>query len=187
MTRIVLDLSVSLDGYAAGPNVGVAEPMGEGGERLHDWHRADGERDAAGVMFARAGAVVLGRRTFDLGIELWGDDGTFGMPSFVVTHRARAPLQKGPTRFEFVTDGVAAAIERARAAAGAKDVWLMGGADIARQALHAGLVDELRVHLVPVLLGAGSRPFDGAGALRLSGIDAVESAPVLHLGFRIGG
>jgi dihydrofolate reductase len=190
---VILELSMSLDGFVAGRGVGPAAPMGEGGERLHDWMGPDetgsahpADRAAARATFATAGAVVLGRRMFDLGEEPWGDDGTFGVPCFVVTHRPRRTLVKGPTSFEFVTSGAAEAVQRAHAAAGDRDVLLMGGADLAGQCLAAGLVDEVRLHLVPVLLGAGTRLFDAGVRADLEPVWVSESPMATHLTYRIG-
>lgn len=192
MGKVVVEVSVSVDGYATGPEVGVEYPMGRGGEDLHRWLGMDGvetgpaDREIAANVFATAGAVLLGRRMFDLGIVHWGDDGAFGVPVVVVTHRERAELAKGPTTFTFVTDGVAAALERARAVAGERDVVVAGGADVVQQCLAAGVVDELRLHVAPMLLGAGTRLFEGpgAGAVELERIGAVTTPLATHLTFR---
>lgn len=183
MPRLILDVSVSLDGFCAGPDVGVAAPMGAGGEALHHWMATDAA--VAAQPFALCGAVITGRRTFDLGIGLWGDDGAFGMPCFVLTHRPRPPLVKGPTTFHFVGDGHREALRLAQVAAADKDVWLMGSAEVARQYLREGLVDEMRVHLVPLLLGSGARLFDGldVGAV-LHIVDVKPSATVTHITYR---
>lgn len=194
MGKVVLDVSISLDGFSAGPNVAFDRPMGEGGECLHNWLLGGGagaatesDRQVAGEMFASAGAVVMGRRTFDVGVGLWGDDGAFGMPCFVITHHSRATLVKGPTTFAFVTDGIESSLERAQAAAGEKDVWLMGAADVAQQYLKAGLVDEMRIHLVPVLFGAGTRLFDTLGTerVKLETTRVIESPFASHLNYRV--
>jgi dihydrofolate reductase len=195
-------MSVSLDGIGAGPNPSAAEPMGAGGERLHAWmpfydpdqaptagDPAAGEVDARMVqeLFAAAkGAVVLGRRTFDLGLEPWG--GTpFPAPCFVLTHEARDDLVTKTGTFAFVTDGIASAVDRAKAAAGDNDVLVMGGPTVARQALRAGLVDEIRLHLVPVLLGAGSWLFEDLGPepIELEPTEVVASPAVTHQRFRV--
>jgi len=167
MGKVVVYKSISLDGYVAGAGAGVARPLGEGGEALHQWLLSGTDpRDAevAAAMFSTdtVGAVAMGHTTFVCGEAPWGDDGTFRVPCFVVTHTPREPLVKGPTTFTFVTGGVKAALEEAQAAAGAKDVNVMGGAT-SRQALAAGLVDEVQLSVVPVLLGAGVRLFDGLG------------------------
>lgn len=167
MSKVVLDVSVSLDGFTAGPNVRADEPMGDGGERLHEWMGAegpDGELDAAvrREVDAIVGATVIGRRTFDLGLGPWGGTPWPGTPSFVVTHRPRPDLL-GDNGGTFAFDGLEAAVRRAKQAAGSKDVLVLG-ADVARQLLRADLLDELRLHLVPVLLGAGVPLFDGKQA-----------------------
>ncbi|HEX2622317.1 MAG TPA: dihydrofolate reductase family protein [Phototrophicaceae bacterium] len=164
MSKVFLQISMSLDGFVAAPNISPEHPLGVGGvERLHRW-LFDGmteiDRQVADEMFADTGAFVIGRLTFDLGEEPWGDDGTFRTPCFVVTHRARSPLVKGPTTFNFVTDGIESAVHQAKVAAGDKDVCVMGGANVAQQALSANLVDELRLDVIPVLLGAGSPLFE---------------------------
>jgi dihydrofolate reductase len=192
MGRVILEITMSLDGFIAAPNVGVDQPLGEDGERLHGWLGIDGspvseiDREISAEMFAETGAFILGRRTFDGGEGPWGDDGAFGMPCFVLTNRAREKLVKGPTTFTFVTDGVESALKQARAAAGDKDVVVMGGAEVAQQYLGAGLVDEVRIHLVPMLLGAGTRLFDGS-RVELERTRVVESPAATHLTFRIAG
>ncbi|WP_248964672.1 dihydrofolate reductase family protein [Sphaerisporangium perillae] len=190
MGKLVLEMTMSLDGFTAAPNIGVDHPLGEDGERLHGWIGVDGspvselDREISAEMFTRTGAFILGRRTFDVGEAPWGDDGAFGMPCFVLTNRARETLVKGPTTFTFVTDGIESALKQARAVAGGKDVLVMGGAEVARQYLNAGLVDELRLHLVPMLLGAGTRFFDG-GRVELERTKVVESPAATHLTFRV--
>ncbi|MEV1120082.1 dihydrofolate reductase family protein [Actinosynnema sp. NPDC049800] len=183
MTKVVLNGSVSLDGYSAGPNVGEEHPMGEGGERLHEWMFAEGS-DGDAPFAATVGAVVLGRRTFDLGLKYWQDT-PFPVPSFVLTHERRAPLAMKSAAFTFVTDGPESAIAQARAAAGDKDVLVMAAAESAGHVLRAGLVDEIRLQLVPVLLGGGSRLLDGLPPAELERIEAVEADDVLHLRFRV--
>jgi dihydrofolate reductase len=201
MGKVVLDMSVSLDGIGAGPNPSEEDRMGVGGERLHAWHPFDdpeqestasvpaaGEADARVVreLFAATGAVVLGKRTFDLGLEPWG--GTpFPVPCFVLTHEARDDLVTASGTFAFVTDGIERAVRRAQAAAGDKDVLVMGGPAVAQQAVRAGLVDEIRLHLVPVLFGAGTRLFDDLGTkhIELEPTEVVASPAATHLGFRV--
>lgn len=194
MGKVVLDVTISLDGFSAGQNIAVDRPMGDGGECLHHWMFGGGigpatesDRQVANEMFASAGAVVMGRRTFDVGVGLWGDDGAFRMPCFVLTHRAQPEMVKGPTTFTFVTDGIHSGLEKAKAAAGEKDVWLMGAANVAQQYLKAGLVDEMRIHLVPVLFGAGARLFDHIGAeqVRLECSRVIESPFATHLSFDV--
>jgi dihydrofolate reductase len=202
MSKVVLDMSVSLDGIGAGPNPSEENRMGVGGDRLHEWMPSyDPTQDpAAGVpaarqadarmvqeLFAAAkGAVVLGKRTFDLGLEPWG--GTpFPAPCFVVTHEARDDLVTNTGTFAFVRDGIERAVRRAQAAAGDKDVLVMGGPTVARQAVQAGLVDEIRLHLVPVLFGAGTRLFDDLDTkhIELEPTEVVASPAATHLRFRV--
>lgn len=188
-SNVVLDLSPSLDGYLAGEGVSVQAPFGDAGHRLHRWLGFEGTQpepaddEAARRMLADAGAVVLGRRMYEVGIGHWGEDGAWGRPCFVVTRRAHAPVLRGPTRFEFVTDGVQAAVARARAAAGGREVVVAGGAEVARQCLAAGLVDAMRLHLVPVLLGRGTRLFDGVAADGFRPLRAVATANAVHADF----
>jgi dihydrofolate reductase len=214
MGRLKLDISVSLDGFVAGPNPTLEEPLGEGGERLHDWvvglavwrkrHGLEGgatNPDSALVeeSLATIGAHVMGRRMFSGGQGpweddpnadgWWGDDPPFRAPVFVLTHHARETVTKdGGTSFTFVTDGVEAAVEQARAAAGDKDVAVAGGASVAQQCLAAGLLDELQLHVVPLLLGGGVRLFDhlDAAQVELEDIGAIRSNAVTHLRYRVG-
>ena len=181
-------MSISLDGRIAGPNDRPGNPLGDGGERLHQWFfGAQGpDTEIAEEPLRRSGAVVIGRRMFDHGEEPWGDDGAFGMPVFVVTHRSRAPLTKGPTTFTFVTDGLDRAIEQAREAAGERDVAVAGG-QVVMQCLRDGFLDELRVDLVPIILGAGVTLADGASLddVQLVPIAVVESPGVTHITYRV--
>lgn len=202
MGSVVLDVSMSLDGFITGPNVGVELPLGEGGVRLHDWmanpdpeHDGDWHQTGASEVDAKVkqttvattGAIVMGRRSFDVGIGPWGDT-PYPVPCFVVTHQARDDLVMRSGTFTFVTDGIEAALQRARAAAGARHVCLMG-ADIAQQYLSAGLLDHLHLHLAPVLIGAGTRLFDhldlDAGPIELDRTGLIDSPHVTHLRFRI--
>ena len=193
MSGVIAEVSVSLDGCIAGPNVAVGIGMGDGGERLHEWmfpaDGAAGSSDEVRVETLRtSGAVVMGRRMFDVGLEPWGDDPPFHMPVFVVTHRAGAPLVKqGGTTYHFVTGGIEPALERARAAASDRDVVVLGGADLIRQFVGAGLVDELRIHLVPVLLGDGTRLFERMGPehIELECARVIGAPGVTHLTFRV--
>src|SRR3712207_4866007 len=164
MGKVVSEISMSLDGFITGPTVRVGNGMGDGGERLHDWRfDAKTETDAAIVdeIYASTGADVMGKRMFDVGFEPWGDPPPFRMPVFVVTHEEREPLpMQGGTTYTFVPDGIEAALELARAAAADKNVGIWGGANIIRQYLKAGLLDEMQIHLIPVLLGNGVRLFE---------------------------
>jgi dihydrofolate reductase len=214
MAKLTLDISMSLDGFVAGPNQTLDEPLGEWGEKLHEWafavrsfrerHGMSGgttgpEDEMVGKSLRSTGATVMGRRMFSGGQGpweddpnadgWWGDDPPFGHPVFVLTHHAREPLTKqGGTTFTFVTDGIEAALEQARAAAGDKDVAVGGGADVAQQYLEAGLLDELQLHIVPVLLGDGVRLFERRGAERidLERTRVLESPQgVTHMTFRV--
>ena len=197
MGKVIADQSMSLDGFSAGPNVAVGNGMGDGGEQLHDWmfSAGDGAAINAGVredtpfnLLQRSGAVVVGRRMFDLGVEPWGENPPFHMPVFVVTHRAEDPLIKeGGTTYTFVTGGVAAALARAKEAAGGKDVAVLGGADVIRQFAAAGLLDELRLHLAHVLLADGTRLFDRIDpkCVTLERTRVVDAPGVTHLTFRL--
>jgi dihydrofolate reductase len=207
-----LDISVSLDGFVAGPNPTLEEPLGEGGERLHDWitrlaswrathGHEGGERGPDDEVTAESsdatGAYLMGRRMFSGGSgpwaddpkaeSWWGDDPPFHAPVFVLTHHAREPVHKeGGTTYTFVTDGIEAALEAAGEAAGRKDVLIAGGADVAKQYLAAGLLDELQLHVAPLLLGDGVRLFDDrAGATELELTRVIESPHVTHLRYRV--
>jgi len=189
MEKVILDMSMSLDGLIAGPNVDIERPMGEGGERLHKWlfntAASKANADVEQEMFATTGAVVLGRRTFDVGVGQWGDV-PFPVPCFVLTHEDQEEIVKKSGTFTFVTDGIESALQRARAAAGEKDVRLMG-ANIAQQFITAGLLDEIQINLVPVLLGDGVRLFDHLGTeqIELESTRVVDSIGVTHLKFRV--
>jgi dihydrofolate reductase len=187
MSRVVLDVSMSLDGFVAGPNVREAEPMGDGGERLHEWQAGKGPDGGVDLgvqqeMDATVGATVIGRRTFDLGVGPWGGTPWPGVPSFVVTHRTRDDL-RGDNGGIFAFDGLEAAARRARDAAGDKDVLVLG-AEVARQLLRVGLLDEVRVHLVPLLMGDGTRLFAGERA-ELIPEGKPTSGTVAHLRYRV--
>jgi dihydrofolate reductase len=163
--------------------------MGDGGEQLHDWMfagKSDEEAEASlAEQFVSVGAVLMGRTMLDVGIGPWGENPVFHAPVFVVTHRAAEPIERaGGTTYTFVTDGPEEALSRARAAAGERDIRVEGGAAIVRHYLHAAVVDELRLHVVPVLLGSGTRLFAGAEdrAIDLSAVDGdVDAHGVAHL------
>jgi dihydrofolate reductase len=186
------DLSISLDGYIAGPNVSVDNGMGDGGERLHDWMfagRTDREAEAFEEdHFASTGALLMGRTMLDVGIGPWGDEPTFHAPVFVVTHRAAESIVKaGGTSYVFITDGPDAALEMARDAAGDRDICVAGGAAIVRQYLHAGAIDELHLHVVPILLGGGTALFAAfqGRSIDLATTGHVDDNGVAHLRCRI--
>jgi dihydrofolate reductase len=190
MTSVICDMSASLDGYVTGPNDSRENPFGDGAAMLHDWIFAaatDEDRAILRELLDNVGAVVMGRRSFDKneGDGGWGDGGPVGgTPCFVVTHNR--PAASHPPLYTFVTDGVVSAIEQARNAAGGKAVTLHG-ATVLQQALPLGLVDEIRVHVIPVLLGGGTPLFgslDSAITLDRSRVAVTPAAT--HLFFRVG-
>ena len=187
MSKVIVELTISMDGYAAGPDVTPDEPMGRGGEELHDWMFSGKSGEEAERYqidhFRDVGAVIVGRRMADLGIGNWGDDPVYHAPVFVVTHRPAETIEKqGGTSYTFVTDGIEAAMDQARAAAGSQDVYVSGGPEIARQYLNAGLVDEVRVNLAPMFLGGGTSLFEGVNPdVRLIPRDASVEPLVTHL------
>jgi dihydrofolate reductase len=210
MSNLRIRISISIDGYKAGPDQSVDNPLGIGGERLHDWAVAlaawraphgleGGTVDASTAVFdellANIGATIMGRNMFgghpgpwdskNPWKGWWGANPPFHHPLFVLTHHPRPPLvMEGGTTFTFVTDGISSALGLARRAAGHQDVALAGGANIARQYLAADLVDEMQLHLVPVLLGAGERLFEGVKDLRdLQLVRTVAAPNVTHLKF----
>jgi len=213
MTRLICDISISLDGFVAGLNPSLEQPLGEGGDLLHEWAFAaqswreshgleGGEKNADSEVIEESisatGAVVMGRRMFSGGEGAWendprargwwGDDPPFHVPVFVLTHHPRETLiMQGGTTFTHVTDGIRAAIDQARAAAGDKDVLLAGGASVVQQCLKAGLLDELQIHVAPVLLGGGTSLFDQLGIepLGLEATRVIASPSVTHLRFRV--
>ncbi|MET0725003.1 MAG: dihydrofolate reductase family protein [Leifsonia sp.] len=195
MSDVFVDITMAVDGHVAGPDVGRDHPLGVGGERLHEWlFGSDGrppsaeDTAVAAELFDGTGAFVMGRRTFDVGIDLWGPDGAFGVPTFVVTHAPHPDVVRGPTTFRFITTGLTDAIAAARSAAADRNVAVMGGADIATQAIGSGLVDELRLHLVPVVLGSGARLFAPDGPrIELVHTRTIESSRAVHLRYRVLG
>jgi dihydrofolate reductase len=188
MGTVIFDTSMSLDGYMTAADQTPEEPMGSGGLRLMEWVLGGDERNAellAGWV-GRLGASIAGRTTYDTSVRWWGADGPSGSarrPLFVVTHQTPATSPEGGV-YEFVTDGIERALERAQAAAGDADVTIMGGADLGRQYLAAGLVDEIQIHLAPVLLGAGTRMFDGQ-QVALETIEVIETPAAIHQRFRV--
>jgi dihydrofolate reductase len=195
MGKVMVDISLSLDGYITGPN-------DEGG-RLHAWvfggepdgrlppghyPQATVDADILAELFTSTGAVVMGRRTFDLHEEAWGDNPPFHVPCFVLTHRRMETLVKdGGTTFTFVTEGIEPMLAQAQAVTGEKQIYVLGGASLADQCLQAGLLDELRLHLVPVLLGNGIRLFEHLenAPLELEAPEVISSPCVTHLRFRV--
>jgi dihydrofolate reductase len=202
MGKVTTGLSMSLDGFIAGPNDGPGSPLGDGGERLFAWY-AGGDTEyrlpgtemvfmvspqsaqLLGEAHTNMGAFVTGRRTFDIS-NGWGGSPPLGVPTFVVTHSVPQEWVYQGSPFTFVTDGVESAVEQARAVAGDKNV-ATGAASIAQQCIRAGLLDEIHIDLVPVLLGDGIRLFDhlGAGPIELESTEVIEGAGVTHLTFRV--
>jgi dihydrofolate reductase len=210
MSKVWFDISMSLDGYVAGPNPREEAPLGDGGEDLHEWviavrtwraaHGYEGgeagpDDELVAASIARQGATIMGRGMFggdgpwgeDPWSGWWGDEPPFHHPVFVLTSHPREPLTLGDTTFTFVTDGVESALEQASAAAGDKDVHVAGGAAVAQQYLRAGLLDEVELHVSPLLLGGGVRLFDDvpADAARLEVDRVIASPTVTHLRYRV--
>jgi dihydrofolate reductase len=208
MSRVIAHISVSLDGYVAGPDQTQEEPLGKGGEGLHEWAlateawnkghgRSGGERNADSEVVAKltagVGAYIMGRKMFGPSGEWdeswtgwWGDEPPFHVPVYVLTHHSREPLEmQGGTTFHFVTDGIESALDQARAAAGDGHVSIAGGATAIQQYLAAGLLDELQLHIVPVLLGGGERLLDNAGDPTLEPVEVVASPTVTHIKYRV--
>lgn len=209
MGKVKAQISVSADGYVAGPNQGEEHPLGEGGEELHEWvvklaawrqshGREGGEVNASSEVFEEAAAgtaaVVMGRNMFGpvrgpwtepLWNGWWGEEPPFRVPVFVLTHHRREPLTLGETTFRFVTEGVERAIELARKAAGEQDVAVGGGAQAIQQCIRAGLVDELLLNQVPLFLGGGERLFEDVPAGGLEQVEVVEAPGVAHLRYRL--
>jgi dihydrofolate reductase len=212
MGKVRCHMTMTIDGYVAGPNQRVDAPFGDGAERLNDWmfqtrtfHElsgADGgdedpSDDVLRERLADVGATIMGRNMFGGGPGPWGDDPWTGWwgdeppyhtPVFVLTHHPRPPLEmRGGTTFHFVTDGIAPALQRARAAAGSRDVVIGGGADLVRQCLRAGAIDELELHLVPLLLAGGERLFDDSvhPIPRLRQARSMPGAGVTHVKLQV--
>ncbi len=214
MGKLRFEITMSLDGFVAGPNPSHDEPLGIGGESLHEWafrlkawrepHGQSGgdtgpENDLVEESLANTGATIMGRRMFSGGAgpweddpnadAWWGDDPPFHHPVFILTHHPREPVTKeGGTTFTFVTEGIEAALEQARAAAGEKDVAVAGGANVGQQYLKAGLLDELKIHVAPLLLGDGTRLFEnhlGPEQLELELTQAIDSPAAAHLRYRL--
>jgi len=215
MSKLRFQISVSLDGFSAGPNPSEEHPLGEGGEQLHEWvlklaawrrphGREGGETNASSAVFEASlenvGATIMGRNMFGGGPGpwgedpwggWWGDDPPFHHPVFVLTHHERERLEKqGGNSFTFVTDGIESALEQASAAAAGKDVALAGGAGVAQEYLAAGLIDEMLLNVAPVLLGSGTRLFENLGDVSRIGLEqerVVEGPDAAHLLYRRAG
>jgi dihydrofolate reductase len=203
MTKVFVDVGMSLDGQIAGPNRRPGNPLGDGGTTIHQWMfdtRAfwevlggSGGTPSADdriirAIFARAGAYVMGRRMFDEGEVAWPEEAPFRAPVFVLTHTPREPwVRKGGTTFHFVTDGIDSALKQAKAAAGGKDVRISGGADAIRQYLRAGAVDDVTLHVAPVMMGAGLHLFDGLkpGEVKLEQDSVASSPKATHITYRV--
>ena len=209
MSKVRVHISVSADGYVAGPNQSLENPLGEGGESLHEWvvalrawrepHGMEGGEVNASTpvveeLKTNVGAEIMGRGKFggygpwgdDPWPGWWGEDPPFHMPVFVLTHHEREPLTLSDTTFTFVTDGIESALDQARTAAAGKDVTIGGGANVVDQYLAAGLIDELELHIASLVLGGGARLFDAVGAdVRLEQVRAIEAPGVTHVKYRV--
>ena len=213
MAKLRLNITMSLDGFVAGPDQSEEDPIGVGGQELHEWvfplkefrdmHGGEGgETNASSAVvnerWANIGATIMGRNMFgpirgewpdESWRGWWGEDPPYHHPVFVLTHHPREPLQmQGGTIFEFVTDGIESALARAKAAAQGEDVWLAGGASVINQYLAAGLVDQIDLSIAPVILGAGERLFDGLerGSVKLTQTRAVDAPGVTHIKYQVG-
>jgi dihydrofolate reductase len=196
MAKVTCDMAVSVDGFVAGPNQSLDKPFGDGvGDRLHRWMFEQPEANAAAIEAIDAPrAYVMGRNMFGPGRGAWdqqwkgwwGEDPPYHAPVFVLTHHPREPLTMlGGTTFTFVTDGIESALAQAREAAGDGDVAIAGGGATVNQYLAAGLIDELRLHVAPVVLGVGERLFDGVGDLDLERLDVSATDLVTHMTYRV--
>jgi dihydrofolate reductase len=188
VAKIILDITMSLDGFIAGPNVSPQLPMGDGGLRLHDWlfgNKTETDIKILNEILETSGAVIVGGRTYYVAInDAWEGSSPFQVPAFVVSHDAPENLTEG---FTFVTDGIESATAQAKAVAGNKNIWVMGGANIAQQYIETGIVDEIQIHLVSILLGEGTRLFDHSSSkqIELERTRIMESPGATHLKFRV--
>jgi dihydrofolate reductase len=209
MSKVRANIAISLDGYVAGPNQSEEDPIGEGGEELHDWmlplkafresHGEEGgEVNASSQVIEEwrdnVGAYIMGRNMFgpirgswpdDSWKGWWGDDPPYHVPVFVLTHHEREPFTLSDTTFNFVTDGIDSALEQAREAAGSQDVVVAGGAKAIQQYLATGHLEELTLNVVPQVLGGGERLLENVGELKLEQLRAVEAPGVAHLKYRV--
>src|ERR1700694_1677835 len=209
MSSVTAHISVSLDGFVAGPNQSLENPIGEGGLRLHQWAfetaswreqegleggARNADSDVVDEVVKNVGAYIMGRKMFGGGDGAWdekwrgwwGEEPPYHAPVFVLTHRGRQPLSmSGGTTFTFVTDGIGSALEQARSAAGGKDIVIAGGAHTIQQYLAGGKLDELYLHIVPVLLGAGERLLENVGNPTLEAVKVIASPAVTHVKYKI--
>lgn len=209
MSLVTCQISISLDGFVAGPNQSLENPIGEGGMRLHQWvfetaswHEQHGEAggahtldsDVVDGLFKNVGAYIMGRNMFGGGhgpwdekwTGWWGEEPPYHVPVFVLTHHPRKPLSmKGGTTFTFVTDGIESALEQARSAAGVKDIEIAGGAHTVQQFLAAGELDELYLHVVPIVLGKGERLLENVADPTFEPVTVIASPAVTHIKYRV--
>jgi dihydrofolate reductase len=209
MNSVTCQISISLDGFVAGPNQSMENPIGEGGMRLHEWafataswreqHGLDGgepnaDADVVDEVVQGVGAYIMGRKMFGGGdgpwdetwTGWWGEDPPYHVPVYVLTHHPREPLtMQGGTTFTFVTDGIESALEQAQTAAGDKDIAIAGGASAVQQYLAAGLLDELYIHIVPIVLGSGERLLENVGDPTLEPVKVIASPAVTHVKYRV--
>lgn len=191
MSKVVFDISMSLDGFITGPDRRPDNPLGTGGEQLHQWAFGEDERSNKLLQDALAdlGAIITGKRNYLDSIPWWGANGPTGparRPVFVLTHNVPKEVPENGV-YAFVTGGLTQVLKEAKATAGDRDVTIMGGADIGQQFIKAGLVDELSIHLVPVIFGSGTRMFDHLGhdQIRLEPIGVIDTPMATHLRFRV--
>ena len=191
MGKVTFDMSISLDGFVTASNIRPEEPLGDGGQRLHDWafNTEDDRNREVLAQGVNTGAIIAGRRTYDASVPWWGADGPSGaarLPLFVVTHNAPRNIPKGSV-YRFITNGIESAMEEAQKTAGGKDVTIMGGPEIGQQFIHKGLVDEISIHLVPVLFGGGIRLFERLQEehILLETIGVIDTPEATHLRYRI--
>jgi dihydrofolate reductase len=196
MGLVTCQLAISLDGYLAGPNQSLENPLGEGGVRLHHWHLDPQGIDVAVVaaMLEGNGAYIMGRKMFgggdgDWDLDWrgwWGEDPPYHTPVYVLSHHEREPLpMEGGNTFYFVADGIESALRQAKEVAGEKNVAIAGGASTVQQYLKAGLIDEMNLHIAPVILGSGERLLDNVGDPTLELIEVVDSPVVTHVRYRV--
>lgn len=187
MGKVVLDITMSLDGFIAGKNINPEQPLGEGGDRLHDWFfagKTDLDEEIMQKLINSTGAVIVGGRTYRDAIDdAWQGQTPFHAPAFVLVHSIPQTTVDG---FSFVLDGIESALSQAQAMAGHKDVWLMGGANVLQQYIQKGLVDEMALHIAPILLGAGVRLFDNIDTqhLELKPMEVIKTSGATHLRYQ---